>query len=156
MDDLATRLTTSVWETLGGNPAVPATVRFDTVGALPSIFAVTDLASAAIATASLAVAELIEHHGGKRPLVRVDRRLASVWFRSSLRPLGWALPAPWDPIAGDYRTNDGWIRLHTNAPHHRAAAERVLAVHADRHAICQRAPSHRLSAENFVATRIFR
>jgi hypothetical protein len=42
------------------------------------------------------------------------------------------MPAPWDPIAGDYRALDGWIRLHTNAPHHRAAALRVLGVEGDR------------------------
>ncbi|HWH26637.1 MAG TPA: CoA transferase, partial [Pseudolysinimonas sp.] len=39
---------------------------------------------------------------------------------------GWSLPSPWDAIAGDYATVDGWVRLHTNAPHHRAAALRVL------------------------------
>jgi hypothetical protein len=50
----------------------------------------------------------------------------------SIRPIGWSLPAPWDPIAGDYATRDGWIRLHTNAPHHRAAAERVLGTHGDK------------------------
>jgi crotonobetainyl-CoA:carnitine CoA-transferase CaiB-like acyl-CoA transferase len=38
----------------------------------------------------------------------------------------------WDPIAGDYQASDGWIRLHTNAPHHRAAAERVLGPHTDK------------------------
>ena len=38
------------------------------------------------------------------------------------------LPALWEPIAGDYATADGWIRLHTNAPHHRAAAVSVLCV----------------------------
>ena len=42
------------------------------------------------------------------------------------------MPAPWDPVAGDYLTRDGWIRLHTNAPHHRAAAERVLGAQTDR------------------------
>jgi hypothetical protein len=47
-------------------------------------------------------------------------------FAASLRPVGWAPPPLWDPIAGDYRTRDGWIRLHTNAPDHRAAALAVL------------------------------
>jgi hypothetical protein len=36
------------------------------------------------------------------------------------------LPELWDPIAGNYRAEDGWIRLHTNYPYHRAAVERVL------------------------------
>jgi crotonobetainyl-CoA:carnitine CoA-transferase CaiB-like acyl-CoA transferase len=54
---------------------------------------------------------------------------------SSLRPQGWELPAPWDPIAGDYRSADGWIRLHTNAPHHRAAALAALGCPGEREAV---------------------
>jgi crotonobetainyl-CoA:carnitine CoA-transferase CaiB-like acyl-CoA transferase len=38
----------------------------------------------------------------------------------------------WDQFAGDYASADGWIRLHTNAAHHRAAMERVLGQHANR------------------------
>ncbi|AZE90949.1 CoA transferase [Pseudomonas orientalis] len=95
-------------------------------GALPSAFAVTDLAAASIGVAGQAVAELIQQLSGRLPGVSVDRRLASLWFSSSIRPLGWQVPPLWDPIAGDYASADGWIRLHTNAPHHRAAAERVL------------------------------
>jgi hypothetical protein len=49
--------------------------------------------------------------------------------------MDWTLPALWDPIAGDYKLEDGWIRLHTNAPHHRAAALSVLGVAADRQAV---------------------
>jgi crotonobetainyl-CoA:carnitine CoA-transferase CaiB-like acyl-CoA transferase len=51
----------------------------------------------------------------------------------ALTPVGWSIPSPWDPIAGDYATADGgWIRLHTNAPHHRAAALRVLGAAGER------------------------
>ncbi|EQD38954.1 CoA transferase, CAIB/BAIF family protein, partial [mine drainage metagenome] len=53
----------------------------------------------------------------------------------SIEHIGWKPPAPWDPIAGDYPARDGWIRLHTNAPHHRAAAERVLGRHGDKAAM---------------------
>ncbi len=135
MNDPAPRLTASVWNALGGDSVEPGGLQFDADGALPSIFAVTDLAGAALAAAALTVAKRIEYHTDRWPRVRVDRRLASFWFRSSLRPLGWAMPAPWDPIAGDYATADGWIRLHTNAPHHRAAAEQVLAARGERAAI---------------------
>ena len=38
----------------------------------------------------------------------------------------------WDAVAGDYDTRDGWIKLHTNAPHHRAAALAVLDTPPDR------------------------
>ncbi|WP_455827709.1 CoA transferase [Pseudomonas graminis] len=101
-------------------------------GALPSAFAVTDLASASIGAAGQAVAELIRQQTGRLPGVTVDRRLGSFWFSSSIRPVGWQTPPLWDPVAGDYAGADGWIRLHTNAPHHRAAAERVLGKVADR------------------------
>lgn len=58
--------------------------------------------------------------------VTVDRRLASFWFAYSLRPIGWKPSSAEDFVMGDYETSDGWIRLHTNAPHHRAAALRAL------------------------------
>jgi hypothetical protein len=65
----------------------------------------------------------------------VDRHLASAWFSYSLSPLGWPLPSPWDAIAGDYLTKDGWIKLHTNAPHHREAAIAVLGCAGEREAV---------------------
>lgn len=105
-------------------PQTPLT--FTEAGALPSTFAVTELASASIGAAGQAVAQLIQQQTGRLPGISVDRRLASFWFSSSIRPVGWQVPPLWDPVAGDYASADGWIRLHTNAPHHRAAAERVL------------------------------
>jgi hypothetical protein len=110
---------------------IPSTSR----GALPSAFAVTDLACASIAAAGQAVSELLQQHTGRLPHLEVDRRLASFWFATSIRPVGWRVPPLWDPVAGDYATRDGWIRLHTNAPHHRAAAEKVLGACADRDAV---------------------
>ncbi len=41
-------------------------------------------------------------------------------------PVGWDLPDIWDPIAGNYQAQDGWIRLHTNYAYHRAAVERLV------------------------------
>ncbi|TSD75419.1 acyl-CoA transferase [Pseudomonas sp. KBS0710] len=111
-------------------PQTPLT--FTEAGALPSTFAVTELASASLGAAGQAVAQLIQQQTGRLPSVSVDRRLASFWFSSSIRPVGWQVPPLWDPVAGDYASADGWIRLHTNAPHHRAAAERVLGKVNDR------------------------
>lgn len=111
-------------------PHTPLT--YTEAGALPSTFAVTDLAAASLGAAGQAVAQLIQQQTGRLPGVSVDRRLASFWFSSSIRPVGWDVPPLWDPVAGDYASADGWIRLHTNAPHHRAAAERVLGKAADR------------------------
>ena len=97
-------------------------------GVLPSAYAVTDLATASVTAAGEAIADLIAARHGGEPGVSADRRLASFWFKSSLRPDGWELPPVWDPVAGDYATRDGWIRLHTNAPHHRKAALTALSV----------------------------
>ena len=118
-----TDLLTSIQAALG-LPHTP--IAFTSSGELPSAFAVTDLACASIATAGQAVSELLQQHTGRLPHLEVDRRLASFWFATSIRPLGWSVPPMWDPVAGDYATQDGWIRLHTNAPHHRAANETVL------------------------------
>lgn len=127
-----TDLLTSIQAALG---LPPTPIAFNGRGALPSAFAVTDLACASLAAAGQAVSELLRQQTCKLPPVSVDRRLASFWFSSSLRPIGWQVPPLWDSVAGDYATADGWIRLHTNAPHHRAAAERVLGACADRAAM---------------------
>ncbi len=121
-----------IWSALDGPPALAAGVRATAQGALPSVFAVTDLAAASIAAAGLAVAEYRQAAGDAAREVVVDRRLASFWFQSSLRPQGWTPPPLWDPLAGDYPTRDGWIRLHTNAPQHRAAALAALGCAEDR------------------------
>jgi hypothetical protein len=127
-----TDLLTSIQAALG-LPHTP--IPFTSSGGLPSAFAVTDLACASIAAAGQAVSEWLQQHTGRLPPLEVDRRLASFWFATSIRPVGWNVPPLWDPVAGDYATKDGWIRLHTNASHHRAAAESVLGACADRAAM---------------------
>jgi hypothetical protein len=132
-------LTTRFWTDLGGAPGL---VDHLTVtgprGVLPSVYDVTGFATATVATAALAVAELTAARaGGAVPPVTVDRLAASASFRfeALLDPIGWELPPIWDPVAGDYRAADGWIRLHTNYRHHLDAALAVLGVAADRDAV---------------------
>lgn len=115
--------------------AEPASFDVTGSGGLPSVFAVTDLATATVGAASTEVARLIGQASGTVPAVTVDRRQASFWYDLAFQPIGWEVPGIWDSIAGDYPTRDGWIRLHTNAPHHRAAAQRVLGNHDDRAAM---------------------
>ncbi len=100
-------------------------------GSLPSVFATSDLAVASVAAAGRAVARVAETlgQGGRR--VDVDRRLVSMWFWSTIDPIGWKPPAGWDSVAGVYRARDRWIRLHTNVPAHRKAALAVLELHDD-------------------------
>eukprot|EP00931_Biecheleriopsis_adriatica_P091342 TRINITY_DN65226_c0_g1_i1.p1 TRINITY_DN65226_c0_g1~~TRINITY_DN65226_c0_g1_i1.p1 ORF type:complete len:498 (-),score=67.64 TRINITY_DN65226_c0_g1_i1:29-1396(-) len=101
-------------------------------GSVRFAFPVTDLAVASIGAAGDKVAALVEELHGSRPDVVVDRRLATLWFSWTLRPQGWSLPSSWDSIAGDYAAKNGWVRLHTNAAHHRAAVERVIGAHKDK------------------------
>ncbi len=96
-------------------------------GELYACFRVSDMAEAAVTAATRELAALL----GARD-ISIDRRLCLLWFGMTLRPSGWSLPSAWDPLAGDYRAADGWIRLHTNANHHREAALRVLNCEADK------------------------
>ncbi|TCW84303.1 acyl-CoA transferase [Burkholderia sp. SRS-46] len=124
-----------IWHALNGAPELLDTLTFSGSGVLPSVFPVTDFAAAAVGAASVAIAELVQQANGALPAVDVNRRYASLWFGTSLRPRGWEIPPQWDVIAGDYRTADGWIRLHTNAPHHRDAVLAVLRTPLDRAAV---------------------
>jgi hypothetical protein len=128
----ASRFLAAAWRALGGGEAWLDRIDNSGQGDLPSAFAVTDIAAASIAAAALSVAERMASATARRPSVIVDRRLASLWFGFSLRPEGWTLPPVWDPIAGDYPAADGWIRLHTNAARHRAAALAALGCAGER------------------------
>jgi crotonobetainyl-CoA:carnitine CoA-transferase CaiB-like acyl-CoA transferase len=101
---------------------------------LPSRYDVTTLAARAVAEATSAAAELLAVRTAE-PLRRVwvDRVAACAAFLGErlLRPVGWQLPPVSDPITGDYRTADGWIRLHTNYRNHLVAALRALGLPAD-------------------------
>ncbi|OUL34414.1 CoA transferase [Nostoc sp. 106C] len=134
-----------IQEAFGGSLAAMDILNVSGIGALASVYAVTDLAIASIASAGMAVAEFIAIRSGKMPLIQVDRRLASMWFSRSLRPIGWQLPQPWDAVAGDYKASDNWIRLHTNAPHHRRAALQVLGCSEDREAVTKAVASWQAS-----------
>ncbi|KTT59711.1 CAIB/BAIF family CoA transferase [Pseudomonas oryzihabitans] len=111
-------------------------LRVSNVDSLASCFPVSDLATVSMGVAGLALADLLGATGPAAE-VRVDRHLAAAWFSRSLEPQGWALPDAWDPVAGDYRTRDGWIRLHTNAAHHRAAVLGVLGCPETRAAVAE-------------------
>jgi len=140
-DGLATDhlLATQLWSDLGGPPGALDRLRVVGPGAvLPSVFDVTGFATATVAVAALAVAELgAVRSGAELPRVEVDRLAASASFAFErvLTPLGWELPPVWDVVAGDYETEDGWIKLHTNYRHHRDAVLRVLGVPAEREAV---------------------
>ena len=123
--DPAVPILSEIWQALDFPAEALSRVAFVSAGRLPSCFPVSDLAAASIGAACLAVSELVSLVM-PAPGVTVDRRLSSLWFGWSIAPDRWEMPSPWDAIAGDYQARDGWIKLHTNAPHHRAAAVSVL------------------------------
>lgn len=118
---------TKISQALGAN--LKPLPKIEVVGhaEFPSWFDVSDLAVASVSAAASEAAAVLGAGS-----VTLDRRRTLMWFDMTLRPIGWNLPSSWDPIAGDYATVDGWIRLHTNAPHHHAAALSVLGCGADR------------------------
>ena len=114
-----------------GHDLTPPPAEVTGTGNLPSYFDVTGLTLSSVAAAA---AELGAVLGAP---AQVNRRHALQWFDMTVRPDGWDLPSVWDAVAGDYATRDGWIRLHTNAPHHREAALSVLDCAAERETVAQ-------------------
>ncbi|MFC5993201.1 CoA transferase [Pseudonocardia hispaniensis] len=116
------RLLDEAWAAMGGPPG--ETHRLVVTGpadTLSSAFPVTAVGTAAVGAALLAA----------RPgPVGLDTRQLAVALRSErvLRRDGASAGDPFDPLSAFHRTADGWIRLHTNYPWHRAAALRVLDV----------------------------
>lgn len=127
-----------IGEALGLGPAINV-VQTDP-GELASCFRVSALATASMRAAAWELAAFI----GARE-VTISERLTQLWFGTTLRPIGWPLPSAWDPIAGDYRAADGWIRLHTNAPHHRDAALAVLGSAPEKAAVAEAVGSWRIT-----------
>ena len=95
-------------------------------GSAKSCYAVAEYSQAAIAAAVLEVQRLRESVWSLHSAATVNRELSAAWCLNSIHPIGWPMPATWDEYAGDYQCKDGWIRLHTNAAHHREAALAVL------------------------------
>jgi crotonobetainyl-CoA:carnitine CoA-transferase CaiB-like acyl-CoA transferase len=114
-------------DALGADLTPDLTAEVTAPATLPSHFATSDLAVASVRAAALELGATMGAHA-----VSVNQRRALMWFDMTLRPEGWNTPGIWDPIAGDYKAADGWIRLHTNAPHHRDAALSVLGCAPER------------------------
>jgi crotonobetainyl-CoA:carnitine CoA-transferase CaiB-like acyl-CoA transferase len=143
---------------------------------LPSCFAVDVAAAAAVGAAGLAAAALWRLRGGApspaggagaltgapmatavearagaegdHPDAGVDMRHAAVAFRSERYLRVDGQPASlWADLSGDYRTGDGWVRLHANYPAHRAAIVRALRPARDDRAGVAAAVAHRPAVE---------
>ena len=126
-DELRTAMTAALGLAPAAEVTGPAT--------LPSSYPVSELAAASVATAADALLDLLAALGRPTPPAEVSRPLADGWFGLAVTGVGWSTPPVWDAVAGDYRGADGWVRLHTNAAHHRTAALGVLGVEAERAAV---------------------
>jgi crotonobetainyl-CoA:carnitine CoA-transferase CaiB-like acyl-CoA transferase len=106
---------------------------------LPSGFAVGTAAQASIAACTLAAALLHGMRGGPAQRASVDMRHAAIEFRSErhLRVDGVAAASLWDPLAGLYPCADGFVRLHTNFPHHREGVLSILGCDPTREAVAR-------------------
>ncbi len=140
VNDTFADVTSRVWHAIGADDADWPATQLTTTGpraVLPAAFDVTGLATGAVAAATVTAAQFLAAlRQSGQPAVTVDSRESCAAFASErlFTPIGWTRPPLWDPIAGNYRASDAWIRLHTNYASHRAAVERVLGAH-DREAV---------------------
>ena len=121
-------LLAQVWRSMTGVP--PADLEVTGAAALAGAFRVADAAVAAVGATLLAAGRLL---GARRASLDVPAA-AGVFLADRRLLVDGRVPQIWDPVAGDYRARDGWVRLHTNYAWHRLAALTALGlpVEADR------------------------
>src|SRR2546422_1615509 len=127
-----------IWTSAGGEAfALDALTLTGDEPQLPSSFRVAAAAQVSVAASGLAAAEIWKMRSGEAQGTAVDMRHAVVECRSEryLRVDGNPPPPAWDAIAGVYQTRDGFVRLHTNFPHHRDAVCKVLNCKPERDAV---------------------
>lgn len=126
----------NLWALGGGAPAaLDAVMLTGSEPILPSSFRVGAASQATIAAAGLAAAQIWQARSGQGQSVAVDMRHAAVECRSEryLRVDDKPPPPAWDAIAGVYKTGGGgFVRLHTNFPHHRDNVCKVLNCRPER------------------------
>ena len=128
-----------LWRRAGGEPG--ALARVTLAGAdpiLPTDFKIGTAASATIAAGALAAAEIWRLRTGREQAVSVDLRAAVAAFRSERYQRLETDPSldRRDPVFGFYRAGDGrFIQIHSNLPHHREGALRLLGCEATREAV---------------------
>ncbi|NOJ43467.1 CoA transferase [Bradyrhizobium australiense] len=127
-----------IWTSIGGDPSVLGALTLTgDEPQLPSSFRIAAAAQVSVAATALAAAEIWKMRSCQAQQVAVDMRHAVVECRSEryLRVEGKPPPPAWEAIAGIYKTSDGFVRLHTNFPHHRDAVCKVLNCRPERDAV---------------------
>jgi crotonobetainyl-CoA:carnitine CoA-transferase CaiB-like acyl-CoA transferase len=136
-DDPIQQKARALFVQLTGGISLPCPLHIEGAGNLPSYYPVTPLITASVALAGMTLSRLLAIKHGEYETVTVNRRLASLWCKTSIKPEGWEIPPAWDSLAGDYATADGWIRLHTNAPAHRKVVESLFGKAVSREILAQ-------------------
>lgn len=97
-----------------------------------SNFRVTEAATSCTSAFIASVADLEAHRAQALVHASVNGVHAAVAFHSERLLTAELLPRDlWAPLSGNYRTVDGWVRIHANLDRHAAAARRVLGVPGD-------------------------
>ncbi|MEV6826738.1 CoA transferase [Amycolatopsis sp. NPDC051102] len=125
-----------VWHALTGS--TPGAFELTgTEDVLPGRYRVPAAATASIVAATLAAGEMLRLRGIDPGVVTADTRHAAAAFHSEqlLRVDGVGAESVWAPLSGNYRTADGWVRLHCNYPRHEAAVCWGLGVPGTRGAV---------------------
>jgi crotonobetainyl-CoA:carnitine CoA-transferase CaiB-like acyl-CoA transferase len=101
---------------------------------LPSVFDLGSAAAISVGAATAAAAAIMGRRAvGRRaespPTASVDVREAAAAFADERHfRVDGRVQHLWAPLSGDYRTADGWVRLHCNFDHHRDAALDALGL----------------------------
>lgn len=120
------RFLPAMWAALGELGSPPAV--HGGIPRLPSRLHAAELVRDAVATASLAAARL----AAVEPDIRLDAdRVATAVTSDRHLRLDGAAPDVWSPTSGFFAARDGWVRTHTNYPHHRTRLLTALALPAD-------------------------
>lgn len=120
------RFLPAMWAALGETGSPPAV--HGGIPPLPSRLHAAELVRDAIATASLAAARL----AAVEPDIRLDTdRVATAVTSDRHLRLDGAAPDVWSPTSGFFAARDGWVRTHTNYPHHRTRLLAALELPAD-------------------------
>lgn len=90
---------------------------------LPGPYRVADLAAECVAMTTAAAYDLWR---GTPPTVHIGHAAEAFRSERHTKVVGEAPKPLWAPLSGDYRTADGWVRLHANYPHHADAIRSVL------------------------------
>lgn len=113
------------WASLVSGSTTPATPPdlHGASGDLVSRFAVSETATACVATALMAASALQQQRGGGRAVARLARGHVAAAVRSErhFRRDAQSVGASFAPLSRFWRANDGWVRTHANYPWHRAA-----------------------------------